>query len=84
VRRALPHLKASPAFSYTDRVEMTKRRRIVELLNQSQRRTFVARFVVAPEIVTAPRVVLRQSTLPYTYTYTAARRSARFVDPLLG
>jgi len=59
---ASAHFKASPAFSYADRVELAKRRRIVELLNQFQPRKFVARFVVAPEIVTALGILLSQFT----------------------
>ena len=46
---ASTYLKASPAFSDTDRVELAKRGRVVELLNQSQARKFVVRFVFAPD-----------------------------------
>ena len=46
---ASAHFEAPPAFGDTNRVELTKRRRIVVLLNQLQAGEFVARFVVAPE-----------------------------------
>jgi len=45
-------------------IELSTRRRIVELLDQSQSRKLVVRFVVTPEIVTVRGVFLIQTNLP--------------------
>ncbi len=60
------HLEASPSFGDTDSVELAKRRWIVELLDQSQAREFVVRFVITPEVGVVRIVLVAQTSLPNT------------------